>query len=235
MVKNIIQYYILICILAANIILAHDKAAFNSIKQNSGGYDASKFDNWLLVATFDSKDVGTFRFINVNIATNWRIKDHNRKEYIYDGEDTKAGIFAILNMTYYQYRGKNPLYSISSEYNNSDFVARFYFYKFTGKGLGILGLNNYLIAVDSHSKYIFAFAKPTSFKKMFGKNIPKSWGPVDDKYVNGKELYFFEYDPAGVVKPDGTCEIYDWFSDGLSKGKYEPLYSGKSPYIRQTK
>lgn len=231
MIKNLLIYFFLIH-LGSIRILAYDEVIFNSIEQNSGGFNASEFYNWLLVAEFNANDVGTFRFINSGNGTNWNLVNANKKEYIYNGEDTKAGIFAILNVSYYQYRAQNPLYSISSDYNNSDFINRFFFYRFTGKGVGVLSLNNYLIAIDKYSKYIFAFAKPTSFKKLFGKSIPTSWGPVDNETINGKRLYFFEYDPAGIVKPDGNIEIYEWFSERLSQEKYSPIYTGKSPYVQ---
>ena len=72
-------------------------------------FSSSKFKDWLLVATFDGDNVPTLQFVDKTENMFWESSDSSIKEYVYKGKNSKAGIFFISAMTYYQYRGYNPL------------------------------------------------------------------------------------------------------------------------------
>lgn len=220
---------------------------------NDGGYNASKFEEWRIVAGFDGKNVPEYKFS----GTGWNIKDASKHEYTYAGANSYAGGNSITGMTYYQYRGYNYFYERDApgtpyhkmENNgHGNRIKRFYFYRFSGKGGGVASLDNLLMAVDSYSKLIYGYGKPLSYTSILGNQMPTSWG-VFDLYSSGpggKKYKFYEYDPIGYVKADGSVVLYDWFKERQGTGNYESYMAGgpdrvsasfngpgKSPYITE--
>lgn len=197
-------------------------------------FSANKFDSWEIRCQFSSKDEPKYWYV----AGNWGSAfDIDKNEYQKDGPDSKAGNFGISQLKYYLYKGKNPLMSSSDP-----IMKRFYFYRFSGKAAKILLLDNYLVAVDTYTKLVFAFAVPTKYKNMFSKRIPEAWGALDNNSSSGK-YKFYEYDPVGIVKSNGSVELYDWHLSDMREGKYEPTIgkqgsevatygkAGRSPYL----
>lgn len=194
---------------------------------NYNGFDGSKFDNWFIKASFDNSNVPVYQF--TTFAGRFWIPENvqkNEESFEAGNDGNTAQGYGINPMTIYKYKGKNPLVSPTSEYNTSDRMKRFYFYRFIGKsGIGGIGisLDNYLIAVDSYSKLIFVFGAITKTETLSfppGKPpIPRDWGPIES-YAEKRP--FYEYDPIGIVKEDGTVELYKKYKDDMSANTFTP-------------
>lgn len=214
-------------------------------KENDGGFAATKFQDWRLKATFDSKNVPAYTFF----GSGWTLEDAAKHKYSYNGADTNAGSNSIRNVKYYQYRNRHPQFPPDNTYNQEPHVKRlerFYFYWFYGE-TALPKLDNALIAVDSYSKLVFAYAKPTSYKTMLGNQLPTSWGPFEatSSGPGGKQFKFYEYDPIGYVKPNGQVSLFSWYVTAQGSGDYDPRMqfiagavasasngtAGKSPYF----
>lgn len=195
-------------------------------------FSSSKFNNWLLVAAFNGDNVPTLQFIEKTEDKYWQINNEDTKEYMYKGKNSKAGMFFISSMTYYQYRGYNPLYTEKRNRDNADMMKRFYFYRFTGKGGGIISLDNTLIAIDIYTKYVYIYGVPIEEDKVFGVDVPQKWGPSDTVKYKGSILPFYKYDPVGHVQEDGTIVLYDFYLNSFldKENRYQPLYNSKYIY-----
>ena len=196
-------------------------------------------NDYVIAASFGAKNEPTYMLIKDD---KWKLKDPSRNEYYYDGTNTKAAGFPVTKVKYYMYKNMNPTFSSTSAYNKSDRLQRFWFYRFTGNAG--LDTDNYLIAIDSYSKLVFAFAIPTKWKSILGIPAPMEWGSVelgweasaDSANLNSQVkfavdgfTYFYEYDPVGIVLPDGKIKIYQWCSDSIANNnRYAPrVYGGK--------
>lgn len=195
-------------------------------------FSSSKFNDWLLVAAFDNDNVPTLSFIDKTEDKDWKINNNDTKEYMYEGKNSKAGVFFISSMTYYQYRGYNPLYTKKRNKDDENMMKRFYFYRFTGKGGGIIALNNTLVAIDIYSKYVYIYGVPVIEEKIFGVDVPQKWGPSDTVKYKGTLLPFYKYDPVGHVNEDGTIVLYDFYLNSFldKENRYQPLLNGKYIY-----
>lgn len=204
-------------------------------QSDAGGFPHTEFENMSLVGTyFNDSNVPVYAMKQENV---WVSKDTSKSEFIHAGAPTTKGQgYDITNVNWYQYRERNPLYAADGSYNNSLQVTsngnpklnRFYFYRFTGDTLSP-SLDNFLFAVDTYSKLMFAFAKPTASKSVFGNNVPTAWGPTDGDAFLGTTYQFYMYDPVGYVeKVDGQYNVvmYDWFKNNLAKGIYHPTLGG---------
>ena len=210
-------------------------------------FDADKFKSWSFrVVDINGDNVPSYAFES---DKTWGALDPLKGEYSHGGGNIGSGVKTLKNVVYYKYESKNPRYGADSEYNNGphgERMERFYFYRFTGKALAGPPLNNYVIAIDTYTKLVFAYAVPTeSVPVMSGyPNVPTAWGSVDKETIGpgGKQYSFYEYDPVGIVSADGSVEIYKWFYNILASDKYDPIIAGhsevatykqpgKSPYL----
>ncbi len=202
---------------------------------NKEDFPHTDFETMSLVGTyFNDSNVPVYAMRNENV---WVSKDATKAEFVHaKAPDTEGQGYGISNVHWYQYRGRNPVYAADGNYNNvlqftakgNPKLSRFYFYRFTGDTLSP-SLDNFLFAVDSYSKFMFAFAKPTASKSVFGNNVPTAWGPTDGSAFLGTNYQFYMYDPVGYVeKVDGKYNVvmYDWFKNNLAKGEYQPTLGG---------
>ncbi|EKV55867.1 hypothetical protein [Brachyspira hampsonii] len=225
---------ILFCLLLIfiNSLFLFSKETIERDLSYNPNFSSSKFKDWLLVATFSGDNVPTLQFVDKTENMYWESSDSSTKEYVYKGKNSKAGIFFISSMTYYQYRGYNPLYTAKRNRENSDAMKRFYFYRFTGKGGGIISLDNTLVAVDIYTKYVYIYGVPVEEDKIFGVDVPTKWGPSDTVKYKGSIMPFYKYDPVGHVMDDGTIVLYDFYLDSFldKENRYQPLYNSKYIY-----
>ncbi|TXJ47007.1 hypothetical protein [Brachyspira pilosicoli] len=194
------------------------------------------FDDYVIEASFNDKNQPTYKLVKKN---GWYVTDALRNEYAYNGPDTTGGGVTMGSVKYYLYKSKNPNFNADSSYNKSTRMERFYFYRFTATAAG-QPTDNYLIAIDTYSKLVFAFGVPTSWRKIAGIPAPNQWGPVElgweadannnsrVSFANVEGIqYFYEYDPVGIVKDDGTIEVYQWCLDSIANNRYAPRFDGE--------
>ena len=194
------------------------------------GFAAEEFNQIQITGWFSDQNVPTYTMTKGNV---WKEGDASKREYVHSNAPSTEGQgFSITGVTYYQYRGINPNYDATGNYNVSlqmtaaeepnPKLSRFYFYRFTGKGGGVADLDNYLIAIDTYSKLIFAFSEPVEFS---GMGAPTKWDPTDNEAFYGQMYQFYMYDPVGyVLKNDNgtyTVQLYQWFQDSLAVGNYK--------------
>ena len=204
-------------------------------QSDAGGFPHTEFENMSLVGTyFNDSNVPVYSMAAGNV---WQPGDSTKSEFIHaKAPNTTGQGYEIKNVYWYSYRGKNPLYAMDGAYNTqlqvtakgNPKLSRFYFYRFTGDTLSP-SLDNFLFAVDTYSKLMFAFAYPTKMESVFGNNVPKAWGPTDGSAFLGTSYQFYMYDPVGYVEKVGdkyNVVMYDWFKNNLSKGIYQPTLGG---------
>ncbi len=192
-------------------------------------FDSDIFDTWLLKVSFDKNNVPKYQFFVPSDDREWKLTTSSNAEYLFDaGRDnnTAQGGFRINPMTVYQYRGKNPLVRSSSAYNKAPQLERFYFYRFSGKAL-VVELDNYLAAVDTYSKFLFAYGKITSYTSAVGQYIPKKYQAVE---LFAEERPFYEYDPIGYVNEDGSVILYQEYYTEMISGEHGAV--DFFPYIK---
>lgn len=203
--------------------------------QADEGFPHTDFNTMSLVGTyFDNNNVPQYAMQSGDV---WVTKDTAKGEFVHaKAPNTTGQGYEIKNVYWYQYRGLNPLYAADGTYNSvlqktakgNPKLSRFHFYRFTGDTLSP-SLDNFLFAVDTYSKLMFAFAYPTKTESVFGNNVPKAWGPTDGEAFLGTTYQFYMYDPVGYIeKNDGKYNVvmYDWFKNNLAKGVYHPTLGG---------
>ncbi len=187
------------------------------------------------------------KVININNIDNYvpTLSFVNASWDLGNAEDSKAGDgFKITGVPtnptsseikYYRSTGYVPsvVQGLSAKINSETYgdgtermVERFMFYRFTGKA-SIASLNNMLVAVDTYTNLVFAFAYPYDFETILGNSNPSAWASLD--------YPFYTYDPIGYVGNDGSFTIESWYNNALTdkKGAIKPadiLRTGKSPY-----
>lgn len=194
-------------------------------------FDSDIFDTWLLKVSFDKNNVPKYQFFVPSDDREWKLTTSSNAEYAFDAVDedknTAQGGIPIRSMTVYQYRGKNPLVQSSSAYNKAPQLNRFYFYRFSGKAAGLIELDNYLAAVDTYSKFLFAYGKITSYTSAVGQYIPKKYQAVE---LFAEERPFYEYDPIGYVNEDGSVILYQEYYTEMISGEHGAV--DFFPYIK---
>lgn len=220
-------------VLEAPAVSEEQQKLFEQYGKDCNGFSAEVFDSWLLKVSFDDNNVPEYGFFEPaeGDTRGWLVgtdRDSLAKEEYWfnagkDGNTAQRG-FPISPMIVYQYRGKNPLVRSDSGYNSdsahSDILERFRFYRFSGTAL-IVDLDNYLAAVDTHSKFLFVYAEITDSAAAVGQLIPRAYQTVEvseraQKRADGTPRPFYEYDPIGYVASDGTVRLYDEYYTAMT-------------------
>lgn len=211
---------------------------------NNGGFDASDIDSWFLKVEFLANDYPSYRFLTKSeekAGHVWVVSNEQSQAYLDQGEVcnttavTGVSIKPVANVTgvtYTKYKGLNArFFTHDGDYHNvypgKDKISRFYFYYFTGTPEMAKFLENCLIAVDTYSKLLFYYGRPQSDypnppswqkpSNLVDKYSPTGYWISIDEGINdkGQNYPFYEYDPVGYVKSDGTVVIFDWFANRL--------------------
>ena len=187
---------------------------------NNIGYqfDGNKILEFLFAASFDGNNVPVYSFFKD--GTQWVVSDALTAESKYNAKDgaNKAQGYEITGASFYRYDYKNPLVAPESSYNKSERMQRFLFYRIVGNAV-IVPLNNYLIAVDTHSKLVFAYGKITKTGSAMGQAYPTAFEAVE---LHGDKRPFYEYDPIGFMSYDAsqdkmTLTLYEEYQNEMAK------------------
>lgn len=206
----------------------------------ANGWDGSKIDDWYFHVSFDDATVPTYQFKpNCSGHGHWTAGDtekNEKKSTSPDGENKAQG-YSISGMTVHRYDGKNPLYKGTSAYNVPkpgiyNRIERFRFFRIVGTAV-VAPLDQHLIAVDTYSKFIFAYGKIVKTTNAAGKLLPTGFEPLDvhpcDRgSTQGFKLAFYMYDPLGFVKEDGTVVLYDEYRSEMGNAT-----TGQTKYFPQ--
>lgn len=197
-------------------------------------FDGAKFDTWLLKVEFDGQNIPQYGFFDD--GTQWT-ESHTKEGYPEVAFDAskhgwKAQGYGMNPLMIYRYNHKNPLVAADGDYNTSDRLDRFFFYRIVGKAV-VVDLDQYLIAVDTYSKFVFAYAKVTSTTTVVGNKVPNGFGPVESY---GEKRFFYEYDPIGYVDENGTVTLYNSYKSEMLKGAtdYFPSIHNKADMTMAT-
>lgn len=156
-----------------------------------------------------------------------------KEEYKADGKGSSIATdsfedkgFEIQNMKVYQYRGDNPLLTAEEEgkYYRSDIIKNFRFYRFTGTvdpGVGetfIQNLDNFIIAVDTATDFVYAYADITATDRVVITDVPTAFAAVEKNTEKNKDgTPFYRFDPIGYVNGDGTVILYEEYKTVIGK------------------
>ncbi|MEI0527654.1 hypothetical protein R4J00_03265 [Brachyspira intermedia] len=189
-------------------------------------------------ASFQGDKLPIYNFFNDNSRSwipggaDW----NNITAEYYNGKDGEnyvvSGILtvSITGLKVYKYPGNNPLYSSLGYLPGR--MDRFNFYSINGEA-SIAPLKQYLIAVDTYSKFIFAFGAITGTKNVMGQAVPTSFEAVEK---HGDKKAFYEYDPIGYVTKDGNVILYDHYKTEFVSAptKYVPSDHGYPTMAKPT-
>lgn len=209
------------------------------------GFEPEEFAQMGISGLFDRDNVPWY---TVHKVVEWEKGNADEAEYIWENPPkTKGKGFTISKVKYYKYIGSNPCYGATTSLYNTELsqtekgnpkLSRFIFYRFTGKGGGIAKLDNYLIAIDTYSKMIFAFSEPGKFTIV---GAPTQWLAADrNKYgagENAARYMFYEFDPVGYITKNGDSyeiTLYQWFKDNQAKGDFRPKIKGYANVASKT-
>ncbi|AEM20797.1 hypothetical protein Bint_0163 [Brachyspira intermedia PWS/A] len=211
------------------------------------------FDEVFLKFETDNKTVPTFTFFKDDgtAATGprqWTAdNDGTNTCYIYNAPDGESGNqmpseqpskpFPINGLKVYVYRGINPFEKVI----RNDIEKQFYFYRYIGKLVIVAGmlevdLDNFLVAVDTKTGYVFPYAVPEKWSALgspagwISAELGRTGDPNGGADITFEAHKFWQYDPIGVVNDDGTVTLYDFYITAQGNSDYKPRYTGTSPY-----
>lgn len=198
-------------------------------------FDGNKFKDWFFLVSFDDNTVPTYQFKNDSGHGAWTDGNVEKNEKISNSPDgaNKAQGYGITGMTVHRYDGKNPLRGAASSYNAPNGrMERFYFYRIKGTAV-VVGLDQHLIAVDSFSKFVFAYGKITRTITKAGKPVPTAFESLDAHEAvagetAGTKRPFYHYDPIGFVKENGEVVLYEEYRNEMANS-----VTGQTNYFPQ--
>ena len=179
------------------------------------GFNGTQIKDWFPRISFDNQNVPIYGFKKESRV--WISGNPTKAEYYFDAssDGNKAQGVSITPMTIYKYEYKNPLIDPNGSYNSSDRMQRFLFYRIVGEakvaGIGA-DLDQYLIAVDTYSKLIFAYAKIVSTTTVAGNAVPNGFEAAE---YHGEGRMFYEYDPIGIVHESGEVTLYEEYQNEM--------------------
>ena len=211
----------------------NSKEEWNNINYKFNGNELYEY---FMKISFDVHTVPIYSFFKPDDSRVWKkTQESYFEEYTFnasrDGNTTESPIIpnpiSISPMTIYRY-GKNPLVKYNGAYNLSKRIDRFFFIRAVGDA--IVPLDNYLIAIDTYSKFIFAYAKITKYVNIFGQLLPTEFEAIEHHHLGYK---FYEYDPIGFIDENKNIILYQVYADDMTanSSEYVPRYSGLNTQI----
>lgn len=220
---------------------------FEYYDENSFGFSASKFDDWVLNMPSMSGIIASYKFIEGSWSgtpETW----NNQPDTI------GSGLSAISNVKIYRYKTRAERWADHGGYvpaaDPND--SRFYFYRFTANASGGIKPDNSMFCVDRYSKFLFYYSEPSYLKDIFGNKVPEAWmdyaAPTTGDHIHFEDPFYMS-DPVGYVNSDGSVVLYQWIKDNINASDYHakknPNYTkpaersagkpGHSPYRGKVK
>lgn len=206
------------------------------------------FNEMFLKFETDNKTVPHFTFFKDDGqadtgARKW-IENHDGTNdcYIYNAPDNESGNqmpgdqpgepLSMSEIKIYVYRGVNPF----KTKNDNNIESQFYFYRYTGKVLGFMQLDNFLIAVDTKTGLVFPYAVPEKWSVLgspdgwISAELGKTGNPGGGADITFEAYKFWQYDPIGQVNDNGSVTLEQFYITGQENKDYKPKYTGASPY-----
>ncbi|MEI0486657.1 hypothetical protein [Brachyspira intermedia] len=194
-------------------------------------FNGNELYNYFMKISFKVTTVPVYSFFMPNDGREWEKPSENYyDEYTFDASDdgntTESPILPnpikISPMTVHRY-GKNPLVKHDGKYNSSERIKRFFFIR--AEGSAGVKLDNYLIAIDTYSKFIFAYAKITKYSDILGQLLPTDFEAIEHYHQKRK---FYEYDPIGFIDKNKNIILYQVYEDDMTanSSEYVPRYTG---------
>ena len=182
---------------------------------NYGGFDGKIFDTWLFKVSFKGNKLPIYNFFSPNGGRNWLANGQDWKgnsATYYNGDKSENIVYdapvvgnqGIENLKIYKYDKNNPLYDSKGYLTGR--MDRFKFYSIDGKA--VIELKQYLIAVDTYSKFVFAYGAITAIGNTLGNKYPTDFEAIE---FHAKKIHFYEYDPIGYVTKDGEVVLYNHY------------------------
>ncbi|UTC74521.1 hypothetical protein E4O03_09900 [Treponema sp. OMZ 792] len=206
-------------------------------------YPANNFDDWVLYMTgITSTNLASYKFDTV---TPWH--DNGNGEFFYQGQPGAGNEIGngqqnyTIDLKYYKYKNRKDRwfdtngFAPSLDAEEAEKQKRFYFYRFKGTTVGNSGsIDNATFCVDTYSKFLFFYSEPAQKKVVFGNTIPSDWRDYESPTVglhSHCEKKFYEYDPVGFVREDGSVVIYNWFKAKIVASDYSPSMNEKFKFV----
>lgn len=189
-----------------------------------GGFDAAVFDNWFVKASYDADNIPCYVFFMPQDGREWVYLSENKAvmDGTKDHNTVATGIsfpekITVSDVEITVYCGWNPLFPEGMDSYPGDFIERFRFYQFKGDakilGMGV-SLDNYIFAVDTYSKLVFAYGGISKTEKKFGREVPCAYVPVEGIPLC-KTSFFYENDPIGFVTQSGKVVLYNEYREAM--------------------
>lgn len=189
-----------------------------------GGFDAEIFNKWFVKACYDEDNIPEYVFFLPEDGRSWEYISENVAvmDGSRDGNTVATGIsfpdkITVSDVEITVYCGWNPLKGDNGFSYPDDFIKRFRFYQFEGDakilGMGV-SLDNYIFAVDTYSKLVFAYGGISETEKKFGREVPCSYVPVEG-ITACKTEFFYENDPIGFVTESGKVVLYREYKEAM--------------------
>lgn len=223
--------------------ITEEQSPFDYYKEDSAGFSASKFDEWVLVMPSMSGIIASYKFQDGSWSGSPDSIDNIPSSI---GADFKA----ISNVKIYRYKtrkDRGSAHGTDSELATNPHDNRFYFYRFTADASMGIKADNSMFCVDRYSKFLFYYSEPAKIKWIAGNALPTEWtdyaaASIGDHIQFGEPFYMS--DPVGYVKADGSVVIYSWLKENINNAKYHaqkntaytkpagrsPGQAGYSPY-----
>ena len=223
--------------------ITEEQSPFDYYREDSAGFSASKFDEWVLVMPSMSGIIASYKFQDGSWSGSPDSIDNIPSSI---GADFKA----ISNVKIYRYKtrkDRGSAHGTDSELATNPHDNRFYFYRFTADASMGIKADNSMFCVDRYSKFLFYYSEPAKIKWIAGNALPTEWtdyaaASIGDHIQFGEPFYMS--DPVGYVKADGSVVIYSWLKENINNAKYHaqkntaytkpagrsPGQAGYSPY-----
>lgn len=201
-----------------------------SANWNSPNYRfaGNAIDDWFITVNFGDGNIPAYKFIEspgrtyqtktleiTNTTKSGSESKHNIVTDWYKPTDGENKVSSPMNLPitkaeFHRFSGENPLRVPANEEERNR-TQRFRFYHFIGNAF--IDMDQYLCAVDTYSKFVWAYVCITKTKNTAGQDVPIAFDAVENY---DPKLMFWEYDPIGYVNANGSVTLYGQYKRDMA-------------------